>query len=271
MKSFRSPTPRTFTAPEGGVVADRPVWIGGTVVIPNADADEGEEFVGFTDGTFELPKHAEANNYLFATGDDVYWDPDEAECTTIETGYRVGRAFSGALSTATTVEVTLPGPGARSLIDRKVLPCYDNDSAASDGRALMVCQAPEATILANNTEGAANISLALTGGDGDRIIVRHNADPAANLGGRQVYFDEDAPAHQRLLFVSAHSVDAHVVTLGGRVLTIKHDADAATKGVALYLDDADDHVEFVSPTNTSGSAYTSGARHGHGIAFGRAS
>lgn len=268
MKNYRSSTPRTFTAPADGVVAGRPVWLGATVVIPQDAADEGEEFVGVVEGVVELDKHAAAEAFGFTAGDDVYWDPAELECTTVPTGYRVGKASTDVASTAATLEVVLPGVAVRSLLDAKVLACHDNDAAATDGRALFVCQTPTGTVFANNTEGAAHIAVTLTGGDGDTVMVLHNADPAANLAGRQVYFDEDADPQDRLLFVSVHSRDAWVTTLGGRLVRVKHDAAAATKGVALYLDDADDHIEFVSPTNTSGSAYTSTTRLAHAVEFG---
>lgn len=48
----------TLPAPAGGVTAGIPVAIGDLVVVPLADAAEGENFVGHTDGVWNAPAAA---------------------------------------------------------------------------------------------------------------------------------------------------------------------------------------------------------------------
>lgn len=98
------------------------------------------------------------------------------------------------------------------------------------------------------------------GASGPRIMIRD--DNAANTGGLQLYFDEDAAAtDSRWLVNNTFSgKDVYVIGSDGRALKLTHDADAASNGVAIYYDDdavnEEDRMLFVSPTDTDGSFTT---------------
>lgn len=268
MKCYRSEAPRTYVAPAGGVTSGVPAFIGSLPVIPQGDAAEGEDFAGIAAGVVELDKATGAGEE-FAAGDDVFWNTDDEVCTTDSTYPRLGRTFMDAGTDDALLEVALLGLAAQATpaFGRARLNVYDVDAAATDGRALLVCQGAAGAIFAANTEGSATTAVAFASED-DKLVIQHNADPAANLGGVQVYFDEDADEGARLLCVSPYAMDVWVPTLGGRLLRVKHSADAATLGVAVYHDDNDDRLEFVSPTNTNGLDYTSSRRTNHAARYG---
>lgn len=97
----------TLTAPSGGVVSGAAYLIGGLLAIAVADADEGDEFEGMTEGVFELAKKT---SDTMSEGDPIYWDVSEEEfTTTASTNYKVGTCVEDAGSSATTVKVKLCG------------------------------------------------------------------------------------------------------------------------------------------------------------------
>lgn len=67
-----------FVAPSGGVTSGVPVKIGGMLVIPLADADQGDKFAGEVEGVFEVTK---VGSQAWATGDVVFWDNGNARFT----------------------------------------------------------------------------------------------------------------------------------------------------------------------------------------------
>ncbi len=135
--------------------------------------------------------------------------------------------------------------------------CVDDNNAATTGTALfVVVDKAGGCYLASACAGTAT-TVALTDTGGDIFRVHYDADPAGNLGGKQIYFDEDGTAQGRFQHVSSFNKDAHVSTLDGRILVIADSDDAATDGVAVYFDDdaadATEKIMFVSPTNTTGT------------------
>jgi len=142
----------------------------------------------------------------------------------------------------------------------------DDDSAASNGTAVFLVFAGVG--LGNfysACAGTASVAL-LDDSSADWFPVLYNADPATNLGGTQVYFDEDGAQGARFLFVSPFNQDFYVATSSGKLIKIADDDSAATNGVALYVDDdaadATERFLFISPTNVDGTETTE-----TGIAF----
>ena len=80
-----------FVAPSGGVTSGVPVKIGGMLVIPVADADQGDLFAGQVVGVVECTK---VGSQAWAPGDVVFWDNGNARFTkTSATGlFRAGVA-----------------------------------------------------------------------------------------------------------------------------------------------------------------------------------
>lgn len=141
----------------------------------------------------------------------------------------------------------------------------DDDNAATTGLAIYLhldelqsYAAPVGhieSITAGNADAEYDIGAA-----GPRIMIRD--DNAANTGGLQLYFDEDAAAtDSRWLVNNTFSgKDVYVIGSDGRALKITHDASASSNGVAIYYDDDAANEEarmlFVSPTNAAGSYTT---------------
>lgn len=146
----------------------------------------------------------------------------------------------------------------------KTLNVMDDDSAASNGTDLFIYpyNGPFwrfASACANTADAGVRFDVA---GDG-YAIVTHNADPATNLGGIAVYFDEDALSGSRFMFVNATTADdAFVAFTCGRTMRIVNNSDAATDGVAVHFDDdaadVSERLLFISPTDTDGTDVTSG-------------
>lgn len=88
-----------FTAPSGGVTSGVPVKIGGLLVFPVADADEGDKFAGQVVGVIEATK---VGSQAWAVGDVVYWDNANTRFTkTSATGlFRAGVAANVVASGA---------------------------------------------------------------------------------------------------------------------------------------------------------------------------
>lgn len=82
-----------FVAPTGGVTSGSPVKIGGMLVIPVTDADEGDKFAGQVVGVINATK---VGSQAWVPGDVVFWDNTNARFTkTSATGlFRAGVAAS---------------------------------------------------------------------------------------------------------------------------------------------------------------------------------
>lgn len=267
MRNFRSQSVRTFTAPSD-VTSGVPVLIGTRFVIPQHDADSGEPFSAIYEGVVELDKLGGAG-LNFTAGQDVFFSTSSLACTPRANNPRIGVSPVIVAAEATTMEVVLPGFDAVAkpavLQPLGELPFTDSDTAAADGRQVFLVQSPEGTYLAANIEAAANGSIPLT--DGDIVLVKHNADPAANLGGVALYFDEDATRGARLMMDSAWDVHGYISTLGGKLIKVEHRASPGTAGVACYYDSgaasAATRLQFVSPTDASGVEETCAGRSDH--------
>lgn len=147
----------------------------------------------------------------------------------------------------------------------------DDDSAASNGSALFFVfdsnGGPYGLLYSANS-GAAPSAWSSSGGG--MVKIAYNADAASNLFGIQIYFDHDASSDdQRLLanFTSYGGLSMTVLSYTGRVLHIKHDASAASNGVALYHDwnasgGATERILAVVPNNADGSVKTSSTTAG---------
>lgn len=95
-----------LTAPVGGVTSGMALLIGALLVVPVADAAEGETFAGETMGVFELPKA----NQAFTEGAKLYWSTSNENLTTTASGNTlVGVAAAAAASGDTTAHVRLDG------------------------------------------------------------------------------------------------------------------------------------------------------------------
>lgn len=99
-----------FIAPSGGVTSGVPVKIGGMLVIPVTDADQGDTFVGETKGVFEVTK---VGSQAWAVGDVVFWDNGNARFTKTDAEglFRAGVAANvvGSGAGATLGNVRLDG------------------------------------------------------------------------------------------------------------------------------------------------------------------
>lgn len=95
-----------LTAPSGGVTSGIALLIGALLVVPVADASEGETFAAETMGVFELPKA----NQAFTEGAKLYWSTSNSNVTTTASGNTlVGVAAAAAASGDTTAHVRLDG------------------------------------------------------------------------------------------------------------------------------------------------------------------
>lgn len=94
-----------LTAPTGGVTGDNPYKIGSIICIATADADEGDTFVGYVEGVYDVPK---ASGAAWAEGDTVYWDDTAKNFTkTTTSNTKSGYAVSAALSADTEGRIRL--------------------------------------------------------------------------------------------------------------------------------------------------------------------
>jgi len=98
----------TLTAPVGGVVSGGAYLIGGLLVVAVADAAAGENFVGCTEGVYEIAK--ENTTAVFAEGEVVFWDDGASQMDETAGGrFPVGTAVASAIATDATVKVKLKG------------------------------------------------------------------------------------------------------------------------------------------------------------------
>ncbi len=92
----------------------------------------------------------------------------------------------------------------------------------------------------------------LTFGSAVTVMVKHDADAAT--GGYQLYFDEDAAQHSRLLCALPGGKSDYLDTSDPNYpLKITYNAAPATPGVTISYDDTDDRLEFTSPTSANGT------------------
>lgn len=235
----------SLTAPTGGVTRDTPVMVGGFFGMPHNTAAAGASFELITEGEFTFPK---ATGAAWAEGDVLYHDSASQNLTKTRIGPAVAKASAAATSGATTGRAIII-KGAPSLSAR-TLNVMDDDSAASNGTAVNVVQLDSTNrlFLESTTANDASVTVQVDEAD-DYIVVGDNDSP----GGVQLYVDEDADGGSQLLANLDGAIDGYLVTAGGRMVRVKHDASPTGEGVALYVDDdAADKTErflFVSPTN----------------------
>ena len=98
-------------APAGGVVAGQGYIIGSLFVIAETSAIATAEFIGLTQGVFELTKLTHATTEAFVEGQRLFWDNTNKRFTkTSATGlYAAGAAVLAAASTDATALVRLDG------------------------------------------------------------------------------------------------------------------------------------------------------------------
>ena len=143
----------------------------------------------------------------------------------------------------------------------KTLNVVDNDSAAAETQVFVVVepQAPHLAYLASANAGTATVYVQNDEADAALAVV-YNANPAANLGGVALYFDEDGTTQARFRANLASGFDAKIAMSDGRLINVVADATPGTEGVAVYIDDdaadATERLMFVSPTDTTGTEAT---------------
>src|SRR5690349_5117046 len=93
-----------LTAPSGGVVNEMAYLIGSIFCVAQGDADEGDTFVGDTEGVHDLPK---ASGYVASEGEVLYWDEADEEFNSDSSNPAVAIAVAEAGSSATTVSAKL--------------------------------------------------------------------------------------------------------------------------------------------------------------------
>ena len=97
----------TLTAPSGGVVSGLAYLIGALLVVAAVTADEGDPFVGLTEGVFTLPK---TTGEAWSEGAKLYWNDGTQKLTTTSGGNTlVGAAAAAAESGDTTGTALLDG------------------------------------------------------------------------------------------------------------------------------------------------------------------
>jgi predicted RecA/RadA family phage recombinase len=105
--SIQEKEPVTFIAPSGGVTSGTPVQIGQLLVVPIADAAQGDKFAGITSGVIS---YAKTSAQAWTEGALVYWDATPGEFTTTATGnLLVGVAYEAAVNPSSTGKVLLDG------------------------------------------------------------------------------------------------------------------------------------------------------------------
>lgn len=82
-------------APSGGVVSGNAYLFSGLLVVAATTAAQGEKFVGYSEGVFDLPKVAASD---FVPGELAYWDNG--------TDKRFEKTASGLFPVATCIETT---------------------------------------------------------------------------------------------------------------------------------------------------------------------
>ena len=97
----------TCTAPTGGVESGKGYKIGQLFVVATHGAAAGAPFEGMTTGVFQLPK---LSAQAWTEGALVYWDADDAQCTTVASGnLLIGCAGAAAANPSPTGIVRLNG------------------------------------------------------------------------------------------------------------------------------------------------------------------
>lgn len=132
----------------------------------------------------------------------------------------------------------------------------DSDDAATAGTDVFVGVDADGVFAYLETEAAGNADTKFAVGSGGPEVFVDDATTATIV----LYFDEDATAaDSRFLVISPTGQDLFLRTSTGSLIRLKHDASAASNGVAVHIDDdaANTHERllFVSPTDADG-AYT---------------
>lgn len=166
-----------------------------------------------------------------------------------------GSATIAAGTGSTLIETLVPGNDPGTVATGVVT---DDDSATSNGTDVVV---------AINEDGITGYLESTTANDADAVFAIGQGGPVVNINDNDspasvvLYFDEDATnADERFLIISPTGKDVFIPTSSGQYLRLKHDASAASNGVACHFDDdATNNWErllFVSPTNADGEFTT---------------
>lgn len=109
MKNFLQPGDALdLIAPSGGVVAGNAYLFSGLLVVAATTAAQGEKFVGYSEGVFNLPKVPASD---FVAGELAYWDngADKRFEKTASGLFPVGTCIEATATNATTMKVKLCG------------------------------------------------------------------------------------------------------------------------------------------------------------------
>lgn len=155
----------------GGVTSGVPVVVSGSFRIPFASALVGEYYSYAIAGCFTLTKYVNSTSILFADGAPVYWDADNARCTTDDTKILIGTALGAAAYAATTMDVCVT-PGLSSDISAHL----SDTSDAHDASAISIADAGS-RITATEVEAALQ---ELAGSGRTSETIKGNATSIAN-------------------------------------------------------------------------------------------
>lgn len=170
--------------------------------------------------------------------------------------YNPSTTASLAAGSGSSVVETMVGAAYAGTVAEGIM--TDDDSASSNGTAVKVAINPDGVTAYLESTTANNADAVFAIGNGGPVInVNDNDSPASVV----LYFDEDAAsADSRFLVISPSGKDVFVPTSSGQFLRLKHDASAASNGVAVYFDDngSNNYERFlyVSPTNADGEFTT---------------
>lgn len=109
MKNFVQPGANLdLIAPAGGVTSGAGVLIGSIFAVATVSAAAGAEFVGATEGVFDLLAEGAGSGQALAVGDAVFWDNAAKRTTKTASGNtKIGVAVAAKASDATVARVRL--------------------------------------------------------------------------------------------------------------------------------------------------------------------
>ncbi len=152
----------------------------------------------------------------------------------IAAGQKVMRAASGKVKARPSIIMT------------------DDDSAASNGTDVVIVP---------SSDGVTAYLESTTAGDADAVFQLGVGGPFVNIndndspGSTVLYFDEDTGD---FLAISPTGGDLLVPVSDGTFIRVKHDASAASNGVAVHFDDdgatASERFLFISPSDADATA-----------------
>jgi len=110
---------------------------------------------------------------------------------------------------------------------------HDADPA-SDGSLVYVMMNPSLPSLATFVTAESGASLWNNYSESEHISVQYQSEPPA-IGAIQLYVDYDGASDEKYI-ANMGGMDLKVPTSTGRIIHIKHNADASSVGVPLYFD-----------------------------------